>query len=252
MRNKPIVQSVDRAIAILSLFRKHRSLGITQIANEMGLAKSTVYGLAATLEKNHFLQQNTSTGSYSLGIGLFEMGELFSQRLDLRREAAPVMHELVDKYSETVQISILDGREVVYLDLIEGSNALKFSAGIGSRAYANCTATGKVMLADLPDEALDGMYSDEPLPIRTPRSIQSLVSLKEHLKLVREQGYSIDDEEFEVGVRAVSVGIRNHQGKVIAAISLGGPATRVTYEILPELISSLKEATNTISSRLGF
>lgn len=252
MKDSSIIQSVDRAIAILFLFRKHRSLGITQIANEMGLAKSTVYGLVATLEKNKFLRQNPTTGTYSLGVSLFELGELFSQRFDLRREAAPIMRELVDKYSETVQISILDGREVVYLDLIEGTTALKFSTGIGSRVEAHCSATGKAMLADLTDEFLQELYSFESFPTRTPRSIKSFVSLKEHLKLVREQGYSIDDEEFEIGVRAVGVCIRNHEGKAFAALSLGGPATRVTYELLPELAAALKGAAARISSNLRF
>ncbi|MDI3481382.1 MAG: hypothetical protein PWQ97_1037, partial [Tepidanaerobacteraceae bacterium] len=184
-QDKIIVQSVDRALHILELFREESSLGLTQIAERMGLAKSTVYGLVATLEANHYLEQDPDNGKYRLGIRLLEMGELFNQRLDLRREAAPIMKSLVEKYAETVQLSILDGTEVVYIDLIEAPTSIKYTSRIGKRAPAHCAGTGKAMLADLPEDIIDKLYSNKPLVTPTPRSISNIVLLKEHLKLVR-------------------------------------------------------------------
>lgn len=251
-REKVLVQSVDRALNILALFRQHSSLKLTEIADRMGLAKSTVYGLVSTLEAHGYLEQDPETGEYQLGVKLLEMGGYFEKRLSLRREAHSVMKSLVEKYGETVQLSILDGREVVYIDLVEAPTSIRYAARIGMRAPAHCTATGKVMLADLSESLLDKLYGDGLLPTTTPRSISSLVALKEHLKMVREQGYSLDDEESEVGVRGVAAGIRNRHGRVIAGISLGGPASRVTYEIVPELARAVIEAAATISERLGY
>lgn len=175
---KVVVQSVDRALSILALFRTESSLGLTQIADRMNLAKSTVYGLIATLEKHGYLEQDLNTGKYRLGVRLLEMGGLFEKRLNLRREVAPVMKSLVERFAETVQVSILDGCEVVYIDLLEAPTSLRFTARIGMRAPAHCTATGKVMLADLPEGLLDELYGSGPLPMSTPVVSQALSLLR--------------------------------------------------------------------------
>ncbi|AYO29631.1 IclR family transcriptional regulator [Biomaibacter acetigenes] len=251
-QDKAIIQSVDRALRILELFREESSLGLTQIAERMDLAKSTVYGLVATLETHHYLEQDPDNGKYRLGIRLLELGELFNQRLDLRREAVPIMRDLVEKYSETVQLSILDGTDVVYIDLIEAPTSIRYTSRIGKRVQAHCAATGKAMLADLPEDVIDKIYSNKTLVTPTPRSISNIVLLKEHLKLIRQQGYSIDDEELDLGVRGAGASIKNKNGRAIAGISLGGPTSRVTHDMVREFGLAVKEAALLISQRLGY
>ncbi len=249
---KVVVQSIERALRILSLFRAEPALGLTDIARAMGLAKSTTYGLLATLENGNILEQDLSSGKYRLGIALLELGGLFSERLDLRREAEPIMRELVEKFSETVQLSVLEGREVVYVERVEAPTSLKLNTYIGMRAPATCTATGKMLLSSLPDRALDVLLKAGPLPAKTARSIVGMKPLKVQLKKIREQGYSVDNEESEIGLRGVAAGVHDRVGRMVAAMSLGGPTTRVTPEVLPDFIRAIQGGAAAISARLGY
>ncbi|AZO96380.1 IclR family transcriptional regulator [Halocella sp. SP3-1] len=251
---QPVIQSVDRAIKIISLFKEYNCLGITEISEKLDLAKSTVYGLIATLKKHGYLEQDRISNKYRLGLAFLELSSILYGRLNIREIASPIMQKMVDKYGETVQLSILDEsrRNVVYVECIEASSGIKFSLRVGMSSPAHCVATGKVMLAEFSDEKIVQIFESGKLSTPTKNSISSISELKEHLSIVRVQGYSIDNEESEIGLKGLGAPIYNHLGKVVAGISIGGPKVRVKGDFLKELIEAIKQISSEISQRLGY
>jgi len=246
-----MVRSVDKALEIINLFSEESYLGLNEIAKKMNSPKSTTHGLISSLKKYGYIEKNAESNKYCLGIKFLEMAQFVKKRLDLRRIAFPIMQKLMEEYGEAVHLSVLDRQNVVYIERIESCYFLKFGTPIGSTLPANCTATGKIMLAHLPEEAIDKIYGDGPLPSLTPHSISNLMALKKHLKDIFQLGYAVDNEECELGLRGVAAPIRNYNGKVIAAISMGGSVVRVTLEKIPELAMAVKEAAVFISKKLG-
>ena len=160
-----------------------------------------------------------------------ELGQLLLSQLDLRREAEPFLKDLAEKTKETVHLVFLDRTEIVYIDKVEadhGQGGLRMASRIGLRNPAHSSAVGKVLLSDLPEEMLNEILQGKGLPRRTGNTITEIDPLKEHLKLVRRQGYAIDDEENEEGIRCVGAPIYNEAGKAVAAVSVSGPAFRIT------------------------
>ena len=247
-----MIQSVDRALAILELFKDVDSLGLTEIAKKMGIAKSTAFGLVSTLMSKGFLEKDSVTNKYRLGVILLELGGLYSSRLDIRNEALPFMHGLREKTNETVQLSILVGTDIVYIDRAEAPSFIRFTTRVGSMSPAHCTATGKVLLSYIEEEELDRLYKGKSLTAFTDKTITDISSLKQTLKEVKDAGYSIDDEESELGLRGVAAPIFNHKGKVVAALSVGGPTDRVTLDSLLGITEHVCEIGYSISQRLGY
>ncbi|WP_459908403.1 IclR family transcriptional regulator [Desulfotomaculum defluvii] len=248
-----IVQSVDRAILILEVLEKSpEPLGVTEIGNRMDLHKSTTFGLLHTLENRGLVIQDKENGKYKLGLRLLEFGEKVRERINLRAQAKPFLKQLVDEYQETVHLVVKTDNEYVYIDKVEGPQAIRMYSQIGKRALMHCTGVGKSILAYLPDSELKGILNNIKLTSFTPNTITTLEQLKEQLQRIRLQGYSLDDEEIESGLRCVAAPILNYNGEAVAAISVSGPTTRMTYERIKELVEPVKETSLKISSTLGF
>ncbi|TDT51031.1 IclR family transcriptional regulator [Fonticella tunisiensis] len=248
-----LIQSVDRALQILECFsRENRELGVTEISKYLGLHKSTTFGLLSTLESRGYVEQNLDNGKYRLGLKLFELGNLVHEGLDLRKQAYPFLKELVDKYQETVHLVVNDRGEAVYIDKVEGPGAIRMYSQVGKRPPMYCTGVGKAILAYMPDKEVDRILFEKGLRPFTPNTITDVDKLKAHLAEIREQGYSFDNEEIEIGLRCVAAPIKNHKGEVIAAISVAGPSTRMTWEKMNILAISVKEAAVNISRRMGY
>jgi DNA-binding IclR family transcriptional regulator len=171
--------------------------------------------------------------------------------MDLRREALPYMTELARRLGETCDLSVYDRGEVFYIEVVQGNHTLTISAAVGRSLPAHCTASGKVLLAHLSPEALDLALS-QPLPAYTDRTIIRPEALRKELEAVRSQGIASDDEEFEVGIRAVSAPIRDREGKVIAAMSVASPTSRMTMERMPVVAEDLRGVADMVSHRLGW
>ncbi|WP_425060221.1 Transcriptional regulator KdgR [Sporomusa carbonis] len=249
------IQSVERALVILELLGQEFELGITEISKEIGLGKSTVHRLLATLKDKGFVQQ-TASGKYRLSLKLFEVGNMMVNKLGVRKEAGSYLEKLASLSGETVNLAVIDKCDVIYIERIESSEPLRMGLEVGRRLPAFCTALGKVILAYLPEhefkKVLAANQSDSRLPQFTNKSITNVSELYAHLQQVKEQGYSFDDEEFLQGLRCVAAPIFDHMGKVIAAISISGPTVRMTYETVNKLIPYLKEATVNISKQMGY
>lgn len=247
------IQSVDRAIDILNTFTFNKpELGVSDIVRELGLHRSTVHRFLMTLARRGYLEKNPETNTYRLGVKVFELGNIVFSQLDFYKTSKPYLEELVERTGESSHLVILSGDEVLYVDKVDNKEPLSLRSRIGLRYPATCTAVGKVLLAYLPEEKLDEIIGDGPLPTTTPKSITSPQRLKEVLKSVRTQGYAIDSEEANIGIRCIAAPISDFSSSVIAAISVSGPSLRMPPERDVELIPIVVEIAQRISAELGF
>ncbi|MEW5953204.1 MAG: IclR family transcriptional regulator [Bacillota bacterium] len=252
-RRVKTVQAVDRSLAILEALARHGGpVSLTVLSNKLGLNISTVHRLLNTLIVAGFVEQEPNQGRYRLGLKAFEVGNAALYNLDIRSIAKPYLKELVDKCNETANLSILDRGDVVYIDQVESSNIVKMFAKPGTRGPSYCTGSGKVMLAFLTPHELDKTMREIKFFKHTENTITDPRQLKKELEKIHQQGYSVDQGELEEGVQCVAAPIRNHEGKCIAAVSISGPASRITGFSLAELIRIVTHAANRVSLQLGF
>lgn len=246
------VQSVRRAIAILKAFSLEQpERGVGELSRQMGLHKSTVSRLMATLEEGGLLARNPETQRYRLGIELIGLAAQVLNHTDVREIARPLLRQLASDCQESVNLVVLDGGQVVNLDqFVAPARQVKNIGRVGRRMWAHCTAAGKVLLAHLPSGELDLALSGE-MEAFTPHTITDPAHLRRELTQVQVQGYATVQEELEEGLNAVAAPIYDHTGKVAAAISVAGPAYRVTPERFPELVRQLLTAAGQISEQLG-
>lgn len=246
------VRAVERALQILSSFDdQHPERGLSDIAQEVDLHKATTHRIVTTLVNYGFLERAADTQRYRLGLQLTNLGFKAIRRMDLRREALPYMTMLTQQLEEACDLSIFDRGEVFYIEYVQGPHALTVAAAVGQRLPAYCTASGKVFLAHLPPGELDAILS-RPMVAYTNNTITSPEKLRQQLDEIRKQGYGMDDEELEDGIRAVSAAIHNQQRGIIASISIPGPTSRMTEERIPQIAEALQEAARSISRRMGW
>lgn len=247
------LRAVQRVVAILGSFSIEKpELGISEIAAVVGLTPSSVYRVVASLERGGFLEQNPVTGKYCLGLEIFSLGAIVLEQMGLGRTSYPFLEELSRVSRETVNLGVLRHGQVMYVQKIESPELLRAGLTVGSRVPVHCTSIGKVLLAYLPERELDEIVRQRGLDQHGPNCITSMAQLKPHLVKVREQGYSIDDEELEADMRCIGAPIWDHMGVVVAGIAIAGPARRMTYERLEELRLAVLQAAEGISRRLGY
>jgi len=198
------VRSVDRALDILLCFsREEPARSLTQIAEAIHMSKTTVHRLLATLENKRFITRDSTTGLYRLGLRFIEMASLVLQDVDLHRWAKPYLQRLAAEYGETVDLSILDGSHVVYLEVIESPQRIKLAAAVGQRLPAYFTASGKALLAFLPEENVKKIISDN-LAESSNHDQGSVQQMVEDLRVTVERGYAISEQEYEEEINAVA------------------------------------------------
>jgi DNA-binding IclR family transcriptional regulator len=252
-----LVQTIERASSILDILgQSPQGISIRELSVKIKLPKGTIHRLLSSLSYFGYVHQDPKTRNYLLGFKLVELGNLLLNQLDLRKEAEPFLKDLAERTKETVHMVILDRNEVVYIDKVETeqhTSGLRMASRVGLRNPAHSCAVGKVLLADFSEEALNNFIKEKGLPKRTENTITNSIQLKEHLNLVRAQGYAIDDEENEKGIRCVAAPIRNEVGRAVAAVSISGPAFQVTKKVVQErLKKEVMETAIKISQRLGF
>jgi DNA-binding IclR family transcriptional regulator len=252
-----LVQTIERTSLILDILgQSPQGISIRELSTKIKLPKGTTHRLLSSLSYFGYVRQDSKTRNYFLGLKLVELGNLLLSQLDLRKEAEPFLRDLAERTKETVHMVFLDRGEIVYIDKVEldhNPSGLRMASRVGLRNPAHSSAVGKVLLSHLPEEELNGLIKEKGLPKRTENTITDLIQLKEHLKAVRTQGYAIDDEENEKGIRCVAAPLYNEIGKVVAAISISAPAFRVTKKVIQEsLKKEVMETASKISQRLGF
>jgi DNA-binding IclR family transcriptional regulator len=245
------VRSVDRALDILLCFtREEPARSLTQIAEAIHMSKTTVHRLLATLENKRFIIRDSATGLYRLGLRFIEMASLVLQDADLNRWAKPYLQRLVAEYGETVDLSILDGSHVMYLEVIESPQRVKLAAAVGQRLPAYFTASGKALLAFLPGELVRKIIGDN-LAESSNHNQASIPQTMEDLRVTAERGYAISEQEYEEEINAVAAPIFDRDKNPIASIAIVGPSFRLSKDRLPELGESLLKMTHLISDEVG-
>ncbi|AZR74478.1 hypothetical protein BBF96_14445 [Anoxybacter fermentans] len=250
---KKIIQSIDRALQVLELFSLEKpEWGVTEISKALNMYKSHVHNILSTLEAKDFVKKDPITEKYKLGVKLFELGSVVLKEMDLRKIALPYIEKLSKEFNETVHLGILTEGSVLSIELEESAQSLRPRIFIGKRAPLHCTAVGKAIMAYLSEDEFDYIVKEKGLKKYTKNTITDVEELKKELEKIRQQGYAVDNNEHEDGVCCVASPIRNHTGKVIASLSVSGPAFRINEDNIPNIARKVKEYCNQISAKMGY
>lgn len=245
------LQSVRRALLALELISEHGELGVTELGRKLGVHKATASRLIATLAERGFVERDPLTEKYRLGYGLISLAGAAVGGNDLVRAARPILDELAERTTETVNLGVLTGDSVVYVDQITGTRAIVSVSWVGRRTPLHCTSNGKVILAFSSEVERERLLRS-PLTKLTPRTITDVRKLRAQLEEIRVRGYAQTMEELEEGLNAVSAPVRGMNGELVAALSVSGPAFRMRPVDLPRMGKLTAEAARAISRRLGF
>ncbi len=245
------VQSVDRAVAILEILARDGEAGVTEVARELDVHKSTASRLLAALDRRELVTQDTARGKFRLGVGIVRLAGAASRKLDVVQESRPVCRALAQEVGETVNLAILSGRDALYLDQVAGPAALSPHNWAGQRIPLHATSDGKVLLAYLPEAELTACLAP-PLARFTDRTITAVAEFGDLLAEVRRRGVATAVDELEAGLTAIAAPVRNAEGNVIASISASGPSFRIPADRIPILAVAVRRAAAEVSRRLGW
>ena len=245
------LQSVRRALLALELISEHGELGVTELGRKLGVHKATASRLIATLAERGFVERDPLTEKFRLGYGLISLAGAAVGGNDLVRAARPILDELAERTTETVNLGVLTGDSVVYVDQITGTRAIVSVSWVGRRTPLHCTSNGKVILAFSTEVERERLLRS-PFTKLTPRTITDVRKLRAQLEEIRVRGYAQTMEELEEGLNAVSAPVRGMNGELVAALSVSGPAFRMRPVDLPRMGKLTAEAARAISRRLGY
>lgn len=247
------IRVLERAIRVLYALADGEPRNLTEIANEIQLSNPTTFRLLATLEQHRFVQRDPSNGHYRLGTACLKLARAYLESIDVRQAAMPILEELRDHTQETIHLAVLDQMEVFYLEKLPGFHSIGLmSSSVGTYVPAYCTGLGKALLAHVPEDEVRAYYTEHGLKQLTSTTITDLDALIACLKQVREMGYAVDLGEREPEVYCVAAPIQGANGKVVAAISVSGPAYRMESDIKQgDLTRIVREAARSISILLA-
>lgn len=259
-RNRKYSQSLERGLAVLGCFTAERPmLGITDIANQLGLNKSTTHRYATTLVALGYLEQSSSSPKYRLGLRVIDLGMSALNSLGLRDHAHPELEELCQRSGYTVNLAVLEGTEIRYIDRVrslrrEQQTKIDLDLHPGAKLPAYCTAMGKVLLAHLPEEELrERIAGMATLSKRAPHTITSKSALSKELTQVREESFAVNNEELTPGLVAIARPVRNEAREVVAAVNMAAHTSTISLEQLVDALDpQLITTADRISARLGF
>ena len=245
------VQAVSRAVRALELIAEAGELGVSDLGRGLGVHKATASRLAATLAAGGLIERDPASDRYRLGFGLLRLVGAAMASIDLVRTAHPVLEELAERTHETVNLGVLSGDGVVYLDQVSSGHLIGSTNWVGRRTPLHCSSSGKVFLAHMPEAERQQLLA-RPLEALTARTVTDPARLRRQLEEVRVRGYATIREELEEGLNAVAAPVRQSDGAVVAALSVSGPSFRVRPIDLPRLGRLTVDAAGAVSWRLGY
>ncbi|MDQ0163119.1 IclR family transcriptional regulator [Bacillus alveayuensis] len=245
---KTTSSSVENALKILKSFSMDEpELGVTDIAEKLNIAKSTAHRLLTSLASEGFVYKDMNSNYYSLGASILRLTNIVSSQLKILNEATPVLNVLTEETGENSHISILEGKEIIYLQKIECAYPTKMEyTHIGRRNPAYCTSAGQAILAFEEKETIDFICS-QPLKKFAPNTITSPDELRKKLLKVQNEGYVVSNQEFQRGIIGIAAPIFNEKNKVIASVNITGPIKRINAMNLPQLVKKVVNAGERIS-----
>jgi DNA-binding IclR family transcriptional regulator len=244
------VQSVDRAVSILEILARSGEAGVTDIARELGVHKSTAFRLVAALERRDLVEQLAGRGKYRLGTGILRLAGATTSRLDLVQESRGIARQLAQRTGETVNLAVLSDGAALYMDQVAGSSALQPHNWVGQRIPLHATSNGKVLLSAL--EQAEVRRQVPALRSYTANTITTFEGLIRELDEVRRRGYAIAIDELEIGLTAIAAPIRNTHGEPVASMSISGPTFRLDARRVPQMAEAVVQAADEVSHRLGW
>lgn len=249
-----LTPAVTRALDILELFLDAEDpLAAPEIVRRLGLPRTTVHELLATLVARGYLVHEASGSGYRLGVRVHQLGTSYAERLDLAAEGRQVARGVAELCDETVHLAVLEGTDVVYIAKVDSTRAVRMVSATGRRLPAHCTAVGKMLLASLPDDVLRARVPEGvPLPAMTALSITETSVLYAELAAARERGTAWEDRESNADVSCVAAPVRDHAAEVVAALSISVPTLRWNDERREELRRLAASGAEELSTRLGY
>ncbi|MCZ4550401.1 IclR family transcriptional regulator [Williamsia sp. 1138] len=245
------IQSVDRALQVLEILAREGQGGVSEIADTLGVHKSTVSRLVSVLEARGFVEQLADRGKYRLGFTLVRLAGATMATRDLGKESRDVCEPLAAEVGETVNLAILEGDRAINITESSGPSGIALRTWVGQSSPAHATSSGKALLAALTDRELS-VSLDETLERFTDRTIVDRGALVEELHLIAARGWSGAVEELEEGLNAIAAPVRDHTSDVVAALSISGPSFRLTPETMESLAPRIRDAALEVSRRIGF
>lgn len=245
------VQSVDRALLVLEILARLGQAGVTEIAADLGVHKSTVSRLIAVLEARGYVEQVSGRGKYRLGYSIARLARASSPHLDLGKVSQDICDGLSADIGETTNLAILDEDRIVNIVETHGPAEITLRTWVGQTCPAHATSSGKVLLAGLDDADLRARLT-APLPSFTPHTVTSFSTLAGQLAEVRERGWASVNEELELGLNAVAAPVFDAESQTVAALSVSGPSYRLGEDRFDEVAKQTITAADAISRRLGW
>ncbi|MFC7157554.1 IclR family transcriptional regulator [Halomarina halobia] len=233
------VQAVQISLDIVNALKQRRGAGVTELAEELEYAKGTIHSHLATLIENEYVVKEE--GTYRLSLQFLELGQLVKDRINAYDAIRNELDDLAEECDELAQFATHEHGRIVYLYKARGENAVQTASRVGMREYMHCTALGKSMLSQLPEERVDEIVERHGLPKFTDQTITSKPTLKMDLESIRERGYAFDEEEKIEGLRCVSTPIQTNDGEILGAISVSGPSSRMEGDLYREEIPQMLE-----------
>lgn len=247
------IRSVDRALRVMMCFATvGPELTSDEIGAAVGLHKSTVYRMLATLEASQFVERSPDGEIYRLGAASVLLGTTALGEMDLPRVARPHLQSLMRSTGETVHLVVLNGGSGLVIDKIDSERSVRMTSSIGYRSPLHCTGAGKVLLAHMPPAEIEAFLAEDELPSYTAQTITDPEILCQQVEQIRREGYAMDDQENEPGLRCLAAPVHDYSGSVIASVSVSGPSSRMGCDALPLLQNVLLEHTGAISRELGY
>jgi DNA-binding IclR family transcriptional regulator len=246
------VQSVDRAVTVLEILAREGHAGVSEVAAEIGVHKSTAFRLLAALEERDLVEQNTERGKYQLAFGILRLASAIPARLDMTRQAQPVLDDLAQRLYETINLAVVREHYAVNVQQAFSSSAVATQNWVGQLTPLHATSSGKVLLAFMPEEQRDAVLDKAGLPRLTEHTVTSRKALLAQLAEVREHGFATTFEELEIGLNGAAAPVRDHTGTVVGALSASGPAYRFDRARIEETHEAVKQAAHQISQRMGW
>lgn len=242
-----VIGSLEKGVRIIELLAEHEAMSVSEVAAALDINRSSSHRFLATLRELGWVSQGEDDNRYRLTFRILEQAMKMADRFEIRRVARPCMQQLAALSGETVNLGYWDGHAIVHLDKIDSPNILRIDARIGSHVPAYCTGLGKSILAHLPESERESYLSELCLA----GAALSADDLRADLANIRERGFAVDDEEMAPGLRCVAAAVFDHTDFPRYALSISGPAMRLTLEQVGDLGPQLRKITDTLSTQLG-
>src|SRR5262245_37268010 len=253
--NKPVDNSsnaVERALSILeAIAERENGLTNAEISRRLELPKSSASYILRVLERRGYLQRNEETNKYRLGLKVLSLSRGALNGLDIRELALPALQQLMEHSHLTAHLAIFDHGEAVYIEKVEAPGFVRMNTWVGRHMPVHCTSVGKALVAWRPEAEVKALLKQRGMEKRTTKTIVVFSKYLQELAHVREQGFAVDDEENDLGVRCVAAPILDGAGQVVASIGVSGTITQNNLDHLPKVAELVKEAARKVSLQLG-